>query len=484
MKKTLYLLFLLISLSGCLSTKVDFNTPSSMVNIIQQEILTKTTIAEENTSVSMKDVEAFLHYKNLGYGKTAVSVEPLSDGEDTLLYVINYNKGWDIIAGDKRAPVIIATGDNGGFSKEIENVEMLAWVESLAADVKILMHLKDYSSLTNEQLTNIEQSKHFWRLICCDEELISSTLREERFSIFDTLPVYPGTGHWELVNVSSSSVVYDDIRLTETQWGQEGNYNEYCPLISAGSQYHVYAGCVAVAGAQMLLYLHDKLGTPVFAPDTAYCNIPYGSGYGYTGGASSSTWNYMKYNSINLKNCYSAAVLIADVGKRVGMDYSPSGSEASTSDLVDDVFEYYGISCSYSSYDLATVKESLTNGMPVIARADGTVEYILGLFPVYSDGHCFIIDGYKRNSIQYINEYEWVWDEWWGPGPAMPYIRPKTTVTYDIPYVTHFRMNWGWGGLHNDDYFAPSGDWLIQDVSTTYNFIYQRAIIHNFSISD
>ena len=43
------------------------------------------------------------------------------------------------------------------------------------------------------------------------------------------------------------------------------SYNIYCPLKS-DNFWHAPAGCVAIAGAQILYYLNHKFGVPATAP--------------------------------------------------------------------------------------------------------------------------------------------------------------------------------------------------------------------------
>lgn len=432
---------------------------------------TKGSSSESGTNVSMKDMEAYLHFKELGYGKKSESVKPVAEGSDTLFYIVNYDEGWELVAGDKRAPVLLASGAEGSFSMETENVEMLFWIDCLASEVKILKHMEDFSSCTEEELENMQSSRRFWGLVCCEIEYITAPPTRV---IGDSIGVIPTGGHYELRGVSTSVELCDAIKLTQTSWGQSSSYcNYYCPWRTDTTYYRAPAGCVPVAGAQMLFFLHNKLSVPANAPDSASCT-------GYVGAGnynqivvpinSSTTWNYMLNNSINDKGCYSAAVLIADVGKRVGVVYGNGESSASMWDLPNTVFSAYGISCILATtYSTSTINQSLRNGMPIIIRADG--------FPNGTDGHCFIIDGYRRYWVVYTYQYEWVWDE---PAPGPPFFNypPYNVVTYGSPYITDYRMNWGWGGLHNADYFAVSGNWIVDDD----NFIYNRSYLYNFEV--
>ena len=465
MKKNLFLLLCVCLAIGC--QEVLFR-PTSEFLPKETKLITKGYSPNLGTRVSMKDMEAYLHFKELGYGKKAESVKPVAEGSDTLFYIVNYDEGWELVAGDKRAPVLLASGEEGSFSMETENVEMLFWIDCLASEVKILKHMEDFSSCTEEELENMQSSRRFWGLVCCEIEYITAPPTRGHD---DTIGVIPTGGHYELRGVSHSTEMFDTLKLTQTHWRQRSYYNRYCPYQSVGSS-RVPAGCVAIAGAQMLYYLHFAIGVPENAPDSAFCSSRVGQpdDYHYEG-YSDSTWNYMLENSLNYRNCYSAAVLISRVGRLIDMEYGDDGSAASTEDLKNYAFPAFGISCSYSSnYYETTVNQSILNGMPVIVGADEV--------PVNADGHCFIIDGYRRYIAVHTYQYEWVWDE---PQPGPPFFNypPHNVVTYGSPYITDYRMNWGWGDSNDYAFFAKSGNW----IANGNNYIYNREMVYNFSVS-
>ncbi|MBQ3711751.1 MAG: C10 family peptidase [Bacteroidales bacterium] len=429
----------------------------------------KGSFPDLGTNVSMKDMEAYLHFKELGYGQKAESVKPVSEGDDTLFYIVNYDKGWELIAGDKRAPVLLASGEEGSFSMETENVEMLFWIDCLASEVKSLKHMEDFSSCSEEELENMQSSRRFWGLVCCEIEYIT-TLPTRGHD--DSIGVIPIGGHYELRGVSHSTELLDDIKLTQTHWHQNSYYNLYCPLKTiSDDDPRAPAGCIAIAGAQMLYFLHNKLSVPVNAPDTAFCVGYVGLGnYVQTyGGSSSSTWSYMLYNSINEKGFRAAAVLIACIGKKIGMSYGNDGSIASLSSLKNYAFIPFGYDCDYGTYSSSTTKQNLIDGFPVV---------LLGFESNNSDiGHCFLIDGYRRYIAVHTYQYEWVWDE---PQPGPPFFNypPHNVVTYGSPYITDYRMNWGWGASYDSGYYSVSGNWIVDGD----NYIYDRKMICNFSV--
>lgn len=478
--KKLPVLLTCFVLLGC--TANEFRPLDSESDVMFESILSRVELKGEDNSVSMKDLDAYLHFKTLAFDKKAVSVEPLADGEDTLLYVINYEEGWEIIAGDKRAPVRLAYGESGAFSSETENVEMLAWIESLAADVQALKHMEDFSTCTEEQLSNMQSSRRFWALVCCEIDAPCPMTRYDHINDSLIIPGFLIEGHWELYATHSTTELYDDFRLMQTHWGQETNhFNEYCPLRTDLPTIKAYAGCVAVAGAQMLYYLHSNISVPENAPDTVNCSGNIGDYIQLPGGSSSTTWNYMLSNSINEKGYYSAAVLIADVGKKVGMLYYNNQSLAVTSNLTNSVFSQYGIDCTYETYDADSIYYSLVNGLPAIVRAYGTRDYDFWGNVQYYIGHAFIIDGCRSYRIHSTYYYEWVWENGHG-GVPVPCLPERVEHIYSSPIITDFRMNWGWADSHDNYYYAKSGNWEIQNSDGSIsNYIYDRKMICGFS---
>lgn len=170
-----------------------------------------------------------------------------------------------------------------------------------------------------------------------------------------------------------------------------------------------------------------------------------------------------------------AAPLIANIGRRVGMDYGINGSSADTEDLVEDVFAEYGISCSYQNYNsnVELMKTSLLNGVPVILRArpEGS-----------STGHAFIADRYKRTRTVRVNVYEWVYDNLTPPYTPVPAAPPYVEYIYHSPVISMIGMNWGWSSSFYNNYgwFSLTGDWIIDP----YNFNTSRHMICNFSMSN
>ena len=218
----------------------------------------------------------------------------------------------------------------------------------------------------------------------------------------------------------------------------------------------------------MLYFLNKKLGVPETAPSEAYCNGNVNStDYDWAQtNYTSSIWNLM-----NVEKKY-AAPLIADIGRRVNMNYGDNSSSAITSNLPNSVFAPYGISCTYGNYNAETVKSSLFNGYPVILRAQSSTT---------GGGHAFITDRYKRHRLVTRNNYEWVYDSIPTDKP-IPYVKPYVEYIYSSPSIYMIGMNWGWGSYSNQasDWFTLTGDWIA--TGDDNNWIIDRNMIHGFQI--
>ena len=69
------------------------------------------------------------------YPNSDFKIEPYVIDRDTLLYLVNYKKGWVIIAGDKRINPIVAESDKGYISKWSSNENLMTWIDSYADEI-------------------------------------------------------------------------------------------------------------------------------------------------------------------------------------------------------------------------------------------------------------------------------------------------------------------------------------------------------------
>lgn len=384
---------------------------------------------------------------------------------DTLLYAVTKDEGgWTLYSSDKRTPPVVAQGGTGTFAQLMENDHARFWIESMAEEMAVIKSLDD--SELNFTAEEIEENRKFWRSVTDPDGFVRELVGMDGSKGLghDALP----DGHYELFATEYITEVYDSIgRLTNTDWDQGNAYNYYCPYKTGSTTEHALAGCVAIAGAQMLYFLHYHLGVPETAPSEAYCyshtgNPPYDWGqYAY----SSTIWDSM--NSIS---GVVEAPLIANVGNLVGMVYYDNLSGAFNYDL-PFAFAEYGISCYRYVYEPYRMAQSLLDSMPVILG---------GYTSDLTKGHSFIADQYKRTKTTVKRTYEWVWDTTPAPGTLMPFVPRRVEYTYGSPVISWVGMNWGWGYMFNrdDEWFGLTGDWILG----AYNYSTNRDIVCDFQI--
>lgn len=426
-----------------------------------------------NTSyfVDENDITSYLKYVSLVDEKREVrNIEPFSINDETLFYVINYINGWDVVAADKRVPHVLGHSDNGTMTmKGFENDARKTWLFTLAVDV-LNVRLSETDTASLEE----NDDYRFWVAITNPEQIIASTGTPPP-------PPHPGyPGHYELSDVS---IYHENIsvpHLLSTAWHQ--NNNQFVPPANDGSGRYCPSGCVAVAGAQVLKYLHDQLGVPQYAPAIANLTaIAMGQA-----GTSSYVWNYMQNNG---NDTYSK-IWMAHVGYLANTVYSPQGSGAYVSNLVDNVIIPYGISCNYhhptadninDGYNVQAVfSEIYSRHMPILMEAqapitinDITVDYV---------GHCFVMDGCQFHKKTTSYRYEWVYDV----------VNPTTPLPSPLPeridYVIEtsnllVQMNWGDGDANNNELYSPTGDWIRAMDGNSYNFNRNRNMVSEFAVN-
>ncbi|MCZ7554937.1 MAG: C10 family peptidase [Bacteroidia bacterium] len=235
-------------------------------------------------------------------------------------------------------------------------------------------------------------------------------------------------------NLGSGSSVMAVSPLLTTTWNQNSPYNKFCPPTSTGgSGGYVYAGCVATAMAQVMRYYN--------APTTGQGSYSY---VHPTYGLQSANFGATTYQWANMPNSISGsssstakdaiAQLIYHCAVSVDMDFSPTGSGATTQDARAALVNYFRYSSSathvwknsYSSSAWTSLLTSeLNSGRPMIYRGSASNG---------SGGHAWVLDGFSGTD--------------------------------------YFHMNYGWGG-YLDGYF------YLNDITPGSNIFtyYQGAVI-------
>ncbi len=459
MKSELFFLFCLVPLVilGCFREE-----PLELRSGLEDEVAS-------DSFVSLALVERKMSKLLLGTraeGDAYYSIDAIVDAEsDTLMYIVNFGQrqGWRIFSADARVPAILAEGGSGKFSLEEGSPAMRVWLDCLKWDMGLIRNSRDEDLKFSPE--EISQNKAFW---------FGDSPRQQ------FPPEVESEGSW-VVSTQSEIITVKEVDHMVPKWDQVRPYNRYCPLKTNSDYLRAPVGCVAVAGSQLLWFLHDTLGVPSAIPYD--CVISGNCQYFSRAFSPPSTdaWGSISFEYDTL-SANQESILLSYVGYLADMNYRNGYSWALPANLRTGVFNHFGINCSHGSYNENIVKTSLEGGMPVIVTATDL------LIPLDFDIHSFVIDGYKKTYIKYTHHHFWQ--------PNDPDIIPDPdlypdyyTYSYSSPEITAIKINWGWWTqwhpdyLWDDDWYSLTGDWATTELDstiTTYN--YNRQMIYNFSI--
>ena len=413
-------------------------------------------------------------------------IEYLTHEADTLMYILNSSNGWKLLSSDKRTQPVLAYGENGTFSIDSLNPGEALWLDELAEELYGLAH--DEETVESEE-EYVEEADPTW--VNLAPAMASSD-------------IYPD-GEWIREKTKTYSTFHEVEPLTKTKWGQRAPWNQCCPWVS--SKQRAKAGCVAIAGAQMLYYLHYLWGVPATMYTNGYCiGTPSNYQYGFSN-PTAEAWDQMAKKEGD-PGAFNSSILIGFVGFSVDMDYGASSSEAKTKKL-NELFDDQGIYSTYKDYKPQTVFQQLDKGIPVILRANGSrTNRFLGLIYTYENGHAWIVEGYRKEYRITETVYRWYSyyerpdaEEDWEVGNPPPgkgdekeeveeaedeeveeedenngnptpaalalrngsrpiYATDQTSVVKSTELTGQFwYMNWGWNGDYHKKHYAVTGHW-------------------------
>ena len=471
MKKALLLFVIAVLLSVTCSKEISFSP-------IEKTLTSHPRLILRDNTVSINDLMQRIRGE-FPQSKTNLSEEydiiPYLNNEnsDTLLFIVNSksHNGWKIYSTDKRTPAILAEGETGYFSLEEGSPAVAVWIDCMAKDISRVKESSDDELAFSPE--EIAANRNSW--------LLPEPVRGHD----DTITPLPA-GHWEEVGVYTSTEEYDTVGHLTAHWDQGAPYNACCPfLIDHPGRADV--GCVAVAGSQLLYYLHEKLGYPEYMFANGYCNGYINGFEKYFWNYSDTTWSAMSFgyqgsSSIMIPE----AVLLSYAGKVLEMHYCEAFDQvfswAYPENLKNDFFSSFGITCSSAEYNETVVKSSLLSQMPVIVAATDQA------IPINFRIHCFVIDGYRRTRTKITHHFRYYYDEP-VPGPPFPCPPEYYTYTYGAPIISSIRINWGWWTQWqtppvNEGWYSLTGGWTVINNGNTYDYNHNRWMIYGFSVQD
>ena len=287
--------------------------------------------------VHQKSAEYFAHKVsfNDNITRSVSSLEPITYGKDTLLYVVNFsnNNGWIVLSGDKRTEAILASAQTGHFNKRNLGGSAV-WMQEVAEKIYGVKR-------ANHQDTTSTAYKKW----CCIDTL-ALNIKKGHPTVFKTRSALSDNNHYkkeypdsitELVNIETKIITTKQVGpLIQTKWGQSAPWNKCVPALAYADR-NCYTGCVAVAGAQMLYYFHYLKNKPEFTYSQGGCvGVVWdddNKSYSYSfSNPSRIIWDKMskRAEQSSKEGTDAVSVLMSYVGTRVNMDYRKEGSGAKT----------------------------------------------------------------------------------------------------------------------------------------------------------
>ncbi len=280
------------------------------------------------------------------------------------------------------------------------------------------------------------------------KEWLTTTQRQIRYVLRKDLRVTAAKKElWKkylVPPVKGVAAIQEVAPLLTTKWNQGKFYNELCPEDPQGTDGHTWAGCVAVAMAQVM----------------KYWNYPeYGSGensyYISTYGTQSADFASMHYDWIAMPASLTdyntpVATLMYHCGVSVNMRYSVSRSSASSYSVARALKNYFD----YSKETVLVDKWRFTeHAWDSLVRS----QLNLGQPLIYFGGiHAFNLDGYQDTSYFHVN---WGWG---GAYDGYYYLDDLTPGSNDFNSDQRAVIN-----IRPDCGEAPSGPDTLTDVTGT-----------------
>lgn len=422
-------------------------------------------LTEDPFRVSLADANSFIdiHYPNKDY-----VITPIVEDIDTLLFIYNFDKGWAVVSGDKRTTPILGYDEDSNLSLTTTNENLLFWLEELAQSLRFIKANAFSDDNVNTRL---------WQALSHSKKTVPS-MKKGR-------DVDYKWGVWKQVEIGSQETVDSIPHLIQTKWGQSNDptpkWNYKCPIdVNSSPALRCPTGCTAVAMSQLIYYCHYQLGKPTalyhaIIVDSLTIHGPQ-TIIGFERGSfipNSGRWDMMAKTSTGSGNTSFVGDLMMDVGNRVGMEYSGSGSGAMPSLSV--LSNYYGIDGVMHSYYPNLVLSSIQNEMPVM---------IVGYKPGGA-GHTWLIDGYVKKRIDYLLSISFSYDENWMYADEYYDTFDELRQRYNIndgteillvphysSYKQYWLMNWGYNGDHDYGLYSitPGASWL--QYSNPYKIYY------------
>ena len=401
------------------------------------------------------------------------SITPYPDKDNPSVYILNYPatttapKGrWEVVSADKRTEVVLVSGH--GYL-DIANTDpgLAGWIKAVAGEVAAL---RDYTG----PVKNSEERYKFWTSMVeygkyfekirngnlefdpdYNNEVYGQLVFDQTRAMSTDTSYHPVPGHYEYSYTRTNyQIDFQCPHLISTKWGQNAPFNQYCPKNADIPGLRAPVGSEAVAGGQIVYYMHYGNDACPEVYSEAYCTAYFGPNMDWEQmeqfNKASANWSLFQTSD----STRMAAVMLANIGKDIQMEYGANYSYANLYDLQDCLYAEYGLESDCLAFNNGTenpyerIKQSLQECYPVIVHSNGNNQ---GTLP-----YTFIMDGCRVGVEYMFSDYEYVPD----PGYSLPHLVVGRVVHSATP-KTQVCINWGSNGSNSEVWADISGDWYF-----------------------
>lgn len=418
------------------------------------------------------------HFGGYRKGKPATrsmggfTLTPYVENGDTLMYVAQYDNGWELYSANTATQMLLFSSDEGTFDMDDVNMpdamrdvirEKLEEIRDTPKEGMPINRSWGGIGVTEEELAKCP-------VICHKKNKTATRAGEE----------YPD-GDWILIESEElSRDIETSSKLIKTKWGQNYPWNQFTKIVSDGTNTaQGLVGCVPVAIGQYLYYTHYKDGFPKWTVTTA---TPIYNGVDFSfSGSSSTVWDNMARYYWNTGTT-EAAIFLGYVGRELDATYEYGETKVGLSKTLSYLNKTYSGLFSQNSYGSDYIVSSLKKSYPVLISASSYQDKTDNDKGIV--GHLFLIDQYRITTVKTKYVYGLENAKWDGDGDD-PYDEEldeegnvighaytkeliSTSVTID------FSMNWGWNGsIYDSKWYGSYYSW----ETGSYSFDLDRIML-------
>lgn len=393
---------------------------------------------KSNYAISIEDISSYLSDVSHSCKTRGESyrVQPVTIKKDTVLYIVNYEQGWEVFSADKRAPRVFAKADTGSITIQdfvaIPPLKCLydAFVENVCF-LKANPHLKPHIDFID-----------CWDAIKANDQEQSNKLPRTR------------SGESEVVQN----------HLLQTKWGQDYPWNIRAPYTDINLYTHCQTGSGPVALAQVLYYYYTYYFPYYLNMTYGIQYVPYLDSYNYAYIQSGSTYTYLLDSEVTFISSYDDPCLIWN---SMPKNQYESGSFEAVATLMTDMgvatqSKYYATETTTNPYNVFTVLLNKCNLTAYLVSVD---------FDELSD---MIIQDYNPAImlLGYLDSNNWVYNQY-VVADAMEELYTDSVLT-----SRYIGFNWGFDGQYDTLWLNTDAiNWSANHVYSGVNCMIYHATL-------